>query len=122
MKTHDFWYDLPEELIAQTPLEKRDTSRLLVMDRVTGEVKHQHFYDIIDYLQPGDMIGLNASSATTYHLYLGKTTEGETTTYWFATSTAAKVGYTADQVSSVLPADTNYFVVARFCNFYDQSN
>ena len=39
VKTHDFWYDLPEELIAQTPLEKRDTSRLLVMDRQTGEVK-----------------------------------------------------------------------------------
>ena len=52
MKTHDFWYDLPEELIAQTPLEKRDTSRLLVLDRETGDVKHQHFYDIIDHLPP----------------------------------------------------------------------
>ena len=61
MKTHDFWYDLPEELIAQTPLEKRDTSRLLVMDRVTGKVKHQHFYDIIDYLQPGDCLVMNDS-------------------------------------------------------------
>ena len=48
MKTHDFWYDLPEELIAQTPLEKRDTSRLLVMDRKTGQVKHQYFYDIVE--------------------------------------------------------------------------
>ena len=47
MKTHDFWYDLPEELIAQTPLEKRDTSRLLVMDRDTGAVSHKHFYDIL---------------------------------------------------------------------------
>ena len=44
MKTHDFWYDLPEELIAQTPLEQRDTSRLLVLDRETGKVKHQHFF------------------------------------------------------------------------------
>ena len=61
MKTHDFWYDLPEELIAQTPLEKRDTSRLLVMDRMTGEVKHQHFYDIIDYLNPGDCLVMNDS-------------------------------------------------------------
>ena len=61
MKTHDFWYDLPEELIAQTPLEKRDTSRLLVMDRQTGEVKHQHFYDIIDYLRPGDCLVMNDS-------------------------------------------------------------
>ena len=61
MKRSDFFYDLPKELIAQTPLEKRDTSRLLVMDRVTGEVKHQHFYDIIDYLQPGDCLVMNDS-------------------------------------------------------------
>ena len=54
MKTHDFWYDLPEELIAQTPLEKRDTSRLLKLDRISGQVEHHHFYDIIDYLHPGD--------------------------------------------------------------------
>ncbi len=61
MKTHDFWYDLPEELIAQTPLEKRDTSRLLHLDRKTGEVTHRHFYDIIDYLQPGDCLVMNDS-------------------------------------------------------------
>ena len=61
MKTHDFWYDLPEELIAQTPLEKRDTSRLLALNRVTGEVEHKHFYDIIDYLQPGDCLVMNDS-------------------------------------------------------------
>lgn len=61
MKTHDFWYELPEELIAQTPLEKRDSSRLLVMDRKTGQVKHQHFYDIIDHLNPGDCLVMNDS-------------------------------------------------------------
>lgn len=61
MKTHDFWYDLPEELIAQTPLEKRDTSRLMVLDRVSGEVTHKHFYDIIDYLKPGDCLVMNDS-------------------------------------------------------------
>ena len=61
MKTHDFWYDLPEELIAQTPLENRDTSRLLVLDRELGSVKHQHFYDVIDYLQPGDCLVMNDS-------------------------------------------------------------
>lgn len=61
MKTHDFWYDLPEELIAQTPLEKRDTSRLLVLDRQTGERTHKHFYDIIDYLRPGDCLVMNDS-------------------------------------------------------------
>ena len=61
MKTSDFWYDLPEELIAQTPLQKRDTSRLLALDRVTGEITHKHFYDIIDYLKPGDCLVMNDS-------------------------------------------------------------
>ncbi len=61
MKTHDFWYDLPEELIAQTPLQQRDSSRLLHLDRVTGAVTHRHFYDILDYLQPGDCLVMNDS-------------------------------------------------------------
>ena len=61
MKTSDFYYDLPEELIAQTPLEKRDTSRLLAMDRETGEIAHRHFYDILDYLKPGDCLVMNDS-------------------------------------------------------------
>ena len=60
-KTKDFWYDLPEELIAQTPLEKRDTSRLMYLNRQTGEVSHKHFYDIIDFLQPGDCLVMNDS-------------------------------------------------------------
>ena len=61
MKTSDFWYDLPEELIAQTPLAQRDSSRLLALDRVTGEVTHRHFYDILDYLKPGDCLVMNDS-------------------------------------------------------------
>ncbi len=61
MKTHDFWYHLPEELIAQTPLEQRDASRLLVLDRLTGQVEHKHFFDIIDYLKPGDCLVMNDS-------------------------------------------------------------
>ena len=61
MKTKDFWYDLPEELIAQTPLEQRDTSRLMVLNRNTGAVSHQHFYDILDYLKPGDCLVMNDS-------------------------------------------------------------
>lgn len=61
MKTSDFWYDLPEELIAQTPLQRRDTSRLCVLDRKTGKVTHKHFFDIIDYLQPGDCLVMNDS-------------------------------------------------------------
>ena len=59
MKTEDFDYYLPEELIAQTPLKKRDSSRLLVLDRKTGEVEHKHFSDIIDYLEEGDTLVLN---------------------------------------------------------------
>ena len=61
MKTHDFWYDLPEELIAQTPLEQRSSSRLMCLDRVTGEVRHEHFYNIIDHLDPGDCLVMNDS-------------------------------------------------------------
>lgn len=59
MKVEDFDYFLPEELIAQTPLVKRDESRLLVLDKETGEVEHKKFYDIIDYLNPGDTLVLN---------------------------------------------------------------
>ena len=61
MKTHDFYYELPEELIAQTPLEQRDASRLLVLDRISGQVNHRHFYDVIEYLQPGDCLVMNDS-------------------------------------------------------------
>lgn len=60
-KTQDYYYDLPEELIAQTPLEKRDSSRLMVLDRVSGEVVHKHFYDIVSYLRPGDCLVMNDS-------------------------------------------------------------
>lgn len=61
MKTHDFWYDLPEELIAQTPLLQRDTSRLMVLNRETGALEHRRFYDVLDYLKPGDCLVLNDS-------------------------------------------------------------
>lgn len=59
MKVEDFNYNLPEELIAQTPLEKRDSSRLLVLDKETGEIEHKHFKDIINYLDKGDTLVLN---------------------------------------------------------------
>lgn len=55
----DYYYELPEELIAQDPLEKRDSSRLMVVDRRTGAVSHKHFHDIIDYLNPGDCLVIN---------------------------------------------------------------
>lgn len=59
MRVEDFNYNLPDELIAQTPLEKRDSSRLLVLDKETGKIEHKHFTDIINYLEPGDTLVLN---------------------------------------------------------------
>lgn len=61
MKTSDFYYDLPQELIAQTPLQQRDASRLLCMQRHTGALEHRHFSDITDYLHPGDTLVVNNS-------------------------------------------------------------
>lgn len=69
MKTHDFYYDLPKERIAQTPVEPRDHSHLLVMDRFTGEMEHRHFYDIVDYLHPGDLLVINDSRVLPARLY-----------------------------------------------------
>ena len=59
MKVEEFDYYLPEELIAQTPIKQRDASRLMVLSKLTGEIEHKHFYDIIDYLNPCDTLVLN---------------------------------------------------------------
>ncbi|MBO4445967.1 MAG: tRNA preQ1(34) S-adenosylmethionine ribosyltransferase-isomerase QueA [Clostridia bacterium] len=69
MKTSDFYYDLPETLIAQRPIEKRDESRLLHVDRSTGEIEHRHFYDITDYLVPGDTLILNDTRVLPCRIY-----------------------------------------------------
>ena len=61
MKKSDFYFDLPEELIAQTPLQRRDGSRLLLLDKLTGELEHRHFYDLPDLLEEGDCLVLNDS-------------------------------------------------------------
>ena len=61
MKKSDFYFDLPEELIAQTPLERRDASRLLHLDKATGALEHRHFYDLPEYLRAGDCLVLNDS-------------------------------------------------------------
>ena len=76
MKTHDFWYDLPEELIAQTPLQQRDASRLMMLNRTTGEIRHQHFYDIIDALHPGDCLVMNDSRVLPARLLGNRPTGG----------------------------------------------
>ena len=69
MKTSDYYYDLPKELIAQTPLDRRDASRLFVLDRETGAFEHRHFYDIIDYLNEGDCLILNDSRVLPARIY-----------------------------------------------------
>ncbi|MDF2676408.1 MAG: queA [Bacillota bacterium] len=68
-KTSDFYYDLPEELIAQTPIKNRDHSRLLVLDRNTGEIEHKHFYDVLDYLNKGDCLVINDTKVLPARLY-----------------------------------------------------
>ena len=67
--TSDFYYDLPQELIAQTPLEPRDSSRLMVIHREEGEIEHKHFYDICDYLRKGDTLVINDSKVIPARLY-----------------------------------------------------
>ncbi len=69
MKVTDFDYDLPEELIAQDPLEKRSNSRLMVLDKNTGEISHQHFYDIKNYLKAGDCLVINNTRVIPARLY-----------------------------------------------------
>ena len=69
MKLSDFDYELPEELIAQHPAEKRDESRLLVLHKNTGEIEHKHFFDIIDYLHPGDVLVRNNSKVIPARLF-----------------------------------------------------
>jgi S-adenosylmethionine:tRNA ribosyltransferase-isomerase len=76
LKKSDFYFDLPEELIAQTPLERRDGSRLLHLNKVTGELEHRHFYDILDYLHEGDCMVFNDSRVLPARLIGAKPTGG----------------------------------------------
>ncbi len=69
LRTEDFYYDLPEELIAQHPEEKRDHSRLMVLDRADGSIAHRHFYDIVDFLEPNDVLVINDSKVIPARLY-----------------------------------------------------
>lgn len=76
MRTSDFDYDLPESSIAQTPVEPRDSSRLLVLHRDTGQFEHRVFRDIIDYLHPGDLLVLNQTRVIPARIYARKDTGG----------------------------------------------
>ncbi|VEU80758.1 tRNA preQ1(34) S-adenosylmethionine ribosyltransferase-isomerase QueA [Haploplasma axanthum] len=72
MKVEDFNFELPVELIAQSPMEKRDYSKLLVMDKKTGDIEHKHFYDIVDYLNEGDVLVLNETKVLPARLFGSK--------------------------------------------------
>lgn len=74
MKTSDFHYELPDRLIAQSPLEKRSESRLLLLGRRSGKIKEGHFYDIVDYLHPGDVLVINETKVLPARVYGVKTT------------------------------------------------
>ena len=69
MKLSEFDFELPEELIAQHPVEKRDTSRLMVVNRENGNIEHRHFYDILDYLKPGDVLVRNNTKVIPARLF-----------------------------------------------------
>ena len=69
LQTKDFDFELPEELIAQTPIEPRDASRLMVLDKTTGEIEHRHFHDITEYLNEGDCLVLNNSRVLPARIY-----------------------------------------------------
>ena len=77
MKTHDFYFDLPEELIAQVPLKDRTTSRMMVVDRKTGSIEHKHFYDILDYLKAGDCLVLNNTRVIPARLFGARPSGGK---------------------------------------------
>ena len=76
MKTKDFWYDLPEELIAQTPLERRDSSRLMLLNKLTGEIDHRIFSQLPELLRAGDCLVMNDSRVIPARLFGKRDTGG----------------------------------------------
>ena len=91
MKKSDFYYDLPERLIAQTPIEPRNASRMLCVDRDTGKILHQHFYDLGTYLRPGDLLVLNDSRVLPARLYGEKENTGSFVEFLLLTQHGDKV-------------------------------
>ncbi|MEP7294305.1 MAG: S-adenosylmethionine:tRNA ribosyltransferase-isomerase, partial [Chloroflexota bacterium] len=76
MKLTDFDYDLPDSFIAQTPAEPRDSSRLMLLDRATGEIEHRIFHDIVDLINPGDVLVLNVTRVIPARLHATKAETG----------------------------------------------
>lgn len=91
MKKSDFYYDLPKELIAQHPVEPRDRSRLMVVDRKTGEIEHRHFYDIVDYLNPGDCLIINDTRVLPARIYGEKEETGAVVEFLLLTNKGGDV-------------------------------
>lgn len=89
MKRNEFFYDLPKELIAQTPIEPRDSSRMLVMDKKTGELEHKIFRDIIDYMNPGDCLILNNTKVLPARMYGIRTDTGAAVEFLLLTQRTA---------------------------------
>ena len=98
LATSDFYYDLPKELIAQHPAEKRDMSRLLVMDRRTGELSHGMFYNIVDHLKKGDMLVINDSKVIPARLFGHRLSKDKT-------GTLTDVGGAAVEVMLLRPCE-----------------
>ena len=95
MKTSDFNYQLPEELIAQTPLERRDGSRLMTLDRNTGAWEHHHFRDILDEIRPGDVFVFNNTKVIPARLYGKKRETGG------KVEMAARYGLTDEEIAFI---------------------
>ncbi len=91
MKKSDFFYELPERLIAQTPIEPRNASRLMCVDRTTGDVVHKHFYDLGAFLRPGDLLVLNDSRVLPARLYGEKENTGSFVEFLLLTQHGDKV-------------------------------
>ena len=91
MKTSDYFYVLPQELIAQTPIEPRDASRMLVLDRKNGSVEHKHFYDVSDYINKGDLLILNDSRVLPARIYGIKKDTGAKVEFLLLTQRSQKV-------------------------------
>ena len=92
MKKSDFYYELPEELIAQHPIEPRDSARLMTLNRQTGETGHRNFYDIVEILQPGDCLILNNTRVLPARLYGTKEETGARVEFLLLTHRGESLG------------------------------
>ena len=91
MKKSDFYYDLPEELIAQTPIEPRNASRLMVLNRETGKTENKKFTDVFDYLNPGDCLILNDTRVLPARIFGTRTDTGSTVEFVLLKQMDAKI-------------------------------